>query len=99
MGGNGTVCRGGHDLPDLLCADIARRKYAGDIGAGGFVSHNIAGGIQHHLTPEQLCDRLHADADEQSVQPQNALLTRLGILQLYAGQFIFMKQLCNGSVP
>ena len=58
---------GGDHLPQRLGAHIARGEHAGEVGAGGFVCHDIAGFVQQLLASEQLRRRGTSHTDEHAV--------------------------------
>ena len=70
----------GDHLPQHLGAHITRGEHAGEIRAGGFVCHDIAGLVQRQLASEQLRRRGASHADEQPVA---------GKLPLRAGVDVF----------
>ena len=60
----------GDHLPQHLGAHITRGEHAGEIRAGGFVRHDIAGLVQRQLASEQLRRRGASHADEHARRRQ-----------------------------
>ena len=67
VSGIGTVSHGGDHLTQRFGPHIACGKDTGEVGAGGFISCDIAVGIQNKLVLDQVSGRAAADADKDTV--------------------------------